>query len=265
MTDATMVRWEMFLGKIRDRLLQIVEESRVGCADLLQQSDHDPAAMSNAWGAMKMRAQALTKTIDDTWSEQVEPKFDDGTLADRGQQMGSALKNWIEVELERAEVQIHADAARQVWDRAKAEQLTQISCIACAGEVPVPEVLQAVNLSCSYCSAINTYEPGGRLRIIEHFCAHALSKEESWAAWLRMLDADRMLSRSRNTTLALLQAYETAQIGYWRAYLEARARILPHRAADLEKDLRGKMQHWYMMVVYHEKEWVAAGRPQQIS
>ena len=265
--DQVVARWDKFLASIEGRLQEVLGEARQGCAMLLQQSDLDPSAMGNAWTAMELRAKALATKVGDTWDEKVEGAFEaadaPSEAVDAQRARGDALCDRIKVEVERTRIQIYADAARQIWTRAQEEAPKTIACTQCGADFPAPASLAAVNVTCQYCNAVNTFEPGMRARMIEHFCAHPLSEEASWDLWIAMRQADEHLKDQRNPTIADFKAYETAQISYWRTYLEARAQMLPHLASALDADLRGKLQFWYQSVE-HEKAWAEAGRPKAL-
>lgn len=55
--------------------------------------------------------------------------------------------------------------------------------------------------------------------------------------------------------------YERAQIAYWRAYLAVRARFEPEIGRDPGKEIRARMEAWYISHAEYEEAWVAAGRP----
>jgi hypothetical protein len=216
---------------------------------------------------MELRAKGLGSKVAETWNEKVEPAFEQADAAPQfiaaQRAKGDGLERRIEIEVERTRIQIFAGAAREIWQRAAAEAPRTLACTQCAGEIPAPQSLAAVNVTCTYCRAVNTFEPGMRARMIEHFCAHPLSEEASWDLWLAMRDAESRFHAQRDPVLADFKAYEAAQIAYWRGYLEARAGILPHLAPALEADLRGKLQHWYVRV-QHDKAWADAGRPKAL-
>lgn len=260
-------RWDKFLASIEGRLQEVLEESRQGCALLLQQSDLDTMAMSNAWTAMEIRAKGLGSKVAETWNDKVEPAFEDAGAAPpmiaAQRAKGDALQQRIELDTERTRIQIFAGAAREIWQRAVAEAPRSLACTQCAAELAAPQSMVAVNVTCTHCQAVNTFEPGMRARMIEHFCAHPLSEEASWDLWLAMREAEARFHAQRDPVLADFKAYEAAQIAYWRRYLEARAGMLPHLAPALEADLRGKLQHWYLRV-QHDKAWAAAGRPKSL-
>ncbi len=262
-----IARWDKFLASIETRLQEVLAEARQGCPMLLHESDLDPTAMSNAWTAMELRAKGLASKVADTWNDKVEPAFENADapphVLHAQREKGDALQSRIELEVERTRIQIFASAAREVWQRAMEEAPRTLACTQCAGEIPAPQSLVAVNITCTYCRSVNTFEPGMRVRMIEHFCAHPLSEEASWDAWMAMREAEARFHAVRDPKLDDFKAYEAAQIAYWRRYLEARAGMLPHLAPALEADLRGKLQHWYARV-HHDKAWADAGRPKAL-
>jgi len=262
-----VARWDKFLQSITARHDEILREAQAGCAQLLIDNDYDTHAFGLAWGAMGMRAQQLTSKISDTWDEKVSPMFDeldlDAGIEDQQSAKGYALHERLEVELEAARVNVFADAARAVWRRAVEQAPPHLSCSQCGGPVPVPSTLSAVNVTCGSCSAVVTYEPGARLRSIEHFCVHPLAEEAAWAQWLARHAAEQALSAARDETLALLKEVERTQIEYWRAYLTTRAALLPTFAPAFDKDLRGKLQYWYELQE-RSGAWVAAGSPRAL-
>lgn len=262
-----IARWDKFLASIESRLQEVLAEARQGCAMLLQQSDHDTMAMSTAWTAMEIRAKALAGKVSETWDEKVEPAFEQADASPPSiaaqREKGHALMRRIDLEVERTRIEVFATAAREVWQRAVAEVPRTLACTQCAAEFPSPQSIVAVNVTCQYCKAVNTFEPGMRARMIEHFCAHPLSEEASWDHWIAMREAEARFHAQRDPQIADFKAYEAAQIAYWRRYLEVRAGMLPHLAPALEADLRGKLQAWYVRV-QHDKAWAAAGRPKAL-
>lgn len=264
--DEVIARWDGFLGKIKGRFEQIMEESRQGCAMLLQQADLDTMAMTNAWTGMESRAQDLEMKVNDTFNDSVEEAFDDvdapGEVVDRERDKGLALVEWMERERERTRIQIFADAGRQIWERGKAEQAEGFNCTQCGGKLDVPHVYQAVNVNCPYCSAVVTFEPGMRMRMGTIY-VHNIVEQECWDLWIAWRDAENALHDQRNPKIEHFKALEHAQINYWRTYLAKQAAWLPDKAASQEADLRGKMRQWYDSVE-REKAWIQAGRPREI-
>lgn len=260
-----IARWDKFLATIDGRLREVLTEAHDGCLQLLEQSDLDPGPMGNAWTGMEARTLKLSDKVQDVWDAKVDDSLDDFGADVRDTQMrkGHALKEKIEVEKERCRVTIYATAARKIWERALAEAPTQLSCSQCSATLECPQVVASVHIECPHCKALNTYEPGMRARMVEHFCAHPLTEEAAWNEWMAMRQAKNTLDDTRDPGLAVFQAYERAQIQYWQKYYQARATMLPHYADKQAADVRGKMQYYYG-TVENERVWAEAGRPRMI-
>jgi hypothetical protein len=267
MNEALIARWNGFLEQIKGRFQIILQEAKDGCAGLLVESNLDPIPMTNAWGAMERRAKDLGTKIEETWNDQVEKKFAEvnapPALVAAERRKGLEARRAMDIEVERTRIDIYVDAARRISDAARAEMAEGFKCKQCGAVVEVPITFRAVNVKCKFCSAVSTFEPGTRTRMMEASCLHPLCQDRAWNEWVAMTKADHALHDARGYPLNLLVAYETAQIAYWRAYLTARLTWLPDQAGSFEKDLRGRMAHWYERME-NEKEWVAAGRPRQL-
>lgn len=270
MSDALVQRWDAFLKNITDRFQQIMQESRAGCAQLLADSDFDPLPMSNAWSAMERRAKDLGLKIEETWSGQVEPKFEEAgaprPLMDQQRAKGDALRDWMELEVERVRIEIFVNAYQAIARRDAEEKASQgaVGCTQCGAPLQAPPTFRALNVTCSHCRTVNTYEPGMRVRMGEASCLHALCQAAAWNQYVAMTQAELGYKRARPTTLPHIQAWEAAQIAYHRAYLTKRLEFMPDQAPAFDKDLRGRMEHFYVYTVQNEPAWIQAGRPRAV-
>ncbi len=141
--DAVDARWDGFLSKIRERFDELMRESIAGCAALLVQTGGDTTPLSNAWTGMRMRALDLRGKISDTWSEQVQDKFHELEAYDRADAAwarAEQLDDEMEIELERVETKIFADALRSILQMAAAEQ-AELRCSQCGSELQKPAIL----------------------------------------------------------------------------------------------------------------------------
>lgn len=241
----TEERWSAFVGKVRGRFDQVAEETRQGCMALLVQCDDDPGAMTNAFTAMERRLMGLESKVQDTFDERVAPEVG-GSLFDRLDAIGRQAVATMERDRERLRIDVYAAAARRIWQRARAEQVDQVVCPQCSAAVPVPETFQSIHVRCGHCDGLVTFEPGSRLRAVQGYVVHPLAQEAAWDAWVAKEAAQNRLDGARGEPRALVEALEAAEIGYWRAYLTARARMMPNLARDLDKDLEGKMRQFYV-------------------
>ena len=266
MSEALVQRWDGFLKNIKERFDQIMQESLEGCAQLLRDSSYDPIPMGNAWGAMERRAKELSTKVDETWRQQVEPKFEEAGVArpmiDEQSRKGEALRDWMELEIERTRIQIYCSAAREVAELDKRERTGGYPCKQCGAPLTVPHTYRVVNVPCAHCRTVNEYEPGTRTRYTEASCLHSLCQEAAWSEYVAMQEHERSVRRTRPPrTLQQLQAWEQAQIAYHRKYLTRRLDWVPDQAPSFAKDLAGRMEHFYVYGINSEVAWINAGRP----
>jgi len=266
MSEALVQRWDGFLKNIKDRFDQIMQESKDGCAQMLIETNYDPIPMGNAWGAMERRAKELSTKIEETWNQQVEPKFEEAGVArpaiDEQRKKGDATRDFIEMEIERTRIMIYCKLARDVRELDAREKRDGYPCKSCGAPLAVPHTFRVVNLTCAHCRTVNEYEPGTRTRYVEASCIHSLCQEAAWDEFVAMHQAERRFHGTRPPrALAQIQAWEQAQIAYHRKYLTARLQYLPDQAPSFGKDLAGRMEHFYVYGLNGEVAWINAGRP----
>jgi phage FluMu protein Com len=265
MSEALIARWDGFLKNIKERFDQIMQESRDGCAQLFAESNYDPIPMGNAWSAMERRAKELSTKIDETWRQQVEPKFEEANVARpiiaQQSQKGDAMRDWMELEIEKTRIGIYCKCARDVAEVEARERQGGVPCKQCGAPLAVPHTFRVINVPCAHCRTINEYEPGTRTRYTEASCLHSLCQESAWSEYVAMHEAERAYKRARPSTLQHIQTWEAAQIAYHRKYLTTRLQYLPDQAPSFAKDLAGRMEHFYVYGVQNEAAWIQAGRP----
>lgn len=266
MSAAVVARWDAFLGQIHERFRGILAEAREGCPALLEQAGWDPIPMGNAWGAIEMRAKQLDTKVEETWSGQVERAFEEAgappALIARERSKSDALRATMEIERERMRIDIFANAGRRLYERATSEGGRSFPCTRCGAPLGVPFTFRALNIPCPHCTTVNGFEPGTLMRMGE-VCVHPLCEEASWDHWLANHRAEAAWRAARGATIEILKAWERSQLAYWHAYLSARIRLLPDTAKDFDKDLRGRMAHFYERMD-REAAWARAGRPRDL-
>lgn len=263
--EVAEARWNGFLGKVRERFEAVMQESLAGCAALLQQTGGDTQTAGNAWTGMRLRALQIASKIEETWSQQVQDLLiasgAPSARIDANFAKGEALRDWMEIEIERVEITIFADAIRTLLDMARVEQAA-LRCSQCGGELDFALTLRSVELPCSRCASLITIEPGPRARMAEAL-AHYLWREATWDAWLAKQAAERACRRTRGVQLERLRAWERAELEYWTAWLRERAKLMAGAERDFDKDLIGRMRQFYVDCE-REAVWTKAGRPKQI-
>ncbi|MCZ6602139.1 MAG: hypothetical protein O6952_03955, partial [Planctomycetota bacterium] len=239
---------------------------------------------SNAWTAIRQRVIDVSAKIDDTWSEKVEEALEDagieGKALWRQEKKGSDLEDSIELEMQKTEVKVFADAARKIFDEARNILAKDFLCTQCKAKLEVPEqFFRSVHVTCQYCTTVNTFEPGGKVRAVEHFCTHHLCSETAWDEYVAMFEAEKVVRDAHrrldemsdderealeeaaeesggpepgDSTLAELKVQETATRAYWTSYLKKHVEIIPEYEENFERELAARLKPFYETMADHD-------------
>ncbi|MEL6195943.1 MAG: hypothetical protein AAFP04_10640 [Myxococcota bacterium] len=257
-------RWLAFIAKIQERHRDVINEARVGCLQLLDVAQLDTNPMANAWQGVSSQLLALYSKIEDTWSERVEEAFreayeaegNDGNYFDE-LDVGRKAMDELEWNKQQAETEIFAAAADRLMEAAQHDLSKDFGCTQCGAQLEVDRnVFRSHYVKCGFCSVINTYEPGTRVRSVENFCAHHLAKRETLELERTMHFTWETVRAERTAPLALLQHLESAVHSYWSTFYGKRAEIVPDLEKDRDADLNARMQEFYN-TMKHEKNWLA--------
>jgi hypothetical protein len=292
-TPAAIARWDGFLEQIATRHRSVRADAEASARTFIGSiaggGDYQP--LSNQLMAVRNRLQELETMIIDTWHAKVEDAIfaEGGTVADRDREYwkGETLKRQLDGEREEMEPRIFAALARERFAAALARYAGDggagasvpmseqsgsparvfgaVGCARCGTRLEVGGVtFRAVELGC-HCGARTAFEPGDLMRSVAAIGTHAIAQEAVVAEWRAMRDADQRVRDTRPpVSLAVLKAYEAAQINYWRAYLGVRCQLEPELAQDPAKEIRMRMEQWYQYTAEHEEAWVKAGRPRAV-
>lgn len=264
MTARASERWAAFLRQIEERHRAISEEAASAAREALPACQFDPVPIATAWAAVTQRLRELEQRISETWDERVEPALEaEGhgpAFVDQERAKGEDLTFLLENRRELGEAQVFANAARELYAVCVATQKER-TCPNCGAAFAPRLAYRAQNLRCAHCGGVSTFEPGTLARNVVAFGAHPLATEAAAHEWLRMREAERNLHAARSPTpLALLKAYERAQIAYWTKYISVKAMLVPE-LSDVALEVRSRMDAWYRLSAEFEPSWVQAGRP----
>jgi hypothetical protein len=224
---SALARWDAFLAQIEGRHGQVRAEAeasaRAFIANVAGGGDYLP--MSHQLMAVRSRLQELETMITDTWHAKVSTAISDEGLDIATRDAAFAKGEALKHRLD--------DEREELEPRIFAELARQ-------------------RFAC------------GLGESVAAIAAHAVAQEAVVTTWRAMRRAERALNAIRPPrTLEPIKAYERAQIAYWRAYLEVRARYEPILARDPALEIRSRMEQWYVSSVEYEPAWVAAGRPRE--
>lgn len=256
-------RWNQFLVGARERFEEVLTESINDCMQLVE-ADHDPRTVVRAWTAMRIRAFGFAAKVENVWDSQVREQYESRAAHERAAAAEArvvALGDWMELELRRAETGLLATLARRVLAEAEAEPHR---CRSCAADLGLDHglVLESIEPSCPRCGASNPIEPSSRARLALEFAPH-LWHEACWDAWVAKHQAELLVQRAPELTLAKLKAWEQAEIEYRCAWLRERAKLLPAAVAESDLELRRHLEQFYASLE-QEHVWIRAGRPRAL-
>lgn len=151
-------RWATFLGKVRSRLQEILEEARVGLEDIIATEVIDPGPVSAATNEVKGRLFALRDKIDPA-RQKLEAE-----LSGEDEVQGRVLENEILQAIEVFEAQTQQKYRARLAELAQAElKERKLTCSRCGAPLPEPEPAvqhRVENVTCTHCHAVNTVRPG---------------------------------------------------------------------------------------------------------
>lgn len=155
MSDAVQ-RWAAFLGKVRTRLAEILEEANAGLEEIIATEVIDPGPLSAAQNEVKARLFGLREKIGPAWTK-LESELP-GELEDQGRALEREIMNAIDV----LEAQTQQKYRARLTELAHAEWAERkLTCSKCGAPLPEPSVKHRVeNVTCTHCHAINTVRPG---------------------------------------------------------------------------------------------------------
>jgi hypothetical protein len=264
-----LARWDAFLAQIKGRHEQVRSEAqaegRQFIASVAGGGDYLP--LSYQLSAVKNRLQDLEQKIMETWHAQVDDAIlNEGNpvpVRDAACQKAIDLQHALEDARDEAEIGLMAELARARYQAAIASQ-QPVQCARCGMQFQPPHSFRLVEWPCQ-CGGALRYDPSELMRTAGAIGTHPISQEAAVNEWRAMVAADRRAKDARSPCpLSLLQAYEAAQIAYWRRYLATRAWFEPELGQDPTMEVRKRMEQWYVYSAEHEEAWRAAGRPRAI-
>ena len=222
---SALARWDAFLAQIEGRAASVRQEAEAAARTFIETvaggGDYQP--LSNQLMAVRSRLQELESMITDTWHAKVDDAI-------------SAEGHPTSV---RDQAFAKGDALRHRLDDLREEMEPRIMA-----------------------ELARQRAARGLLETVVSLAAHAVAQEAAVHEWRAMRSAERALHAMRPPrSLSIVQAYEAAQITYWRKYISVRAQDEPILARDPALEIRSRMEQWYVYTAEFEEAWVAAGRP----
>ncbi|MEZ4403981.1 MAG: hypothetical protein R3B06_28410 [Kofleriaceae bacterium] len=266
---SALARWDAFLAQISTRHQQVRDETQASERGFIATvaGGGDPQPMSHRLAAVKHRLMELESKIADTWHAKVDDAIcDEGNpteVRDAAFAKGRALGHHLADARDEAEIALLAELARARYQAAVATAMPVV-CPACGASGAPPHGFRQVELTCQ-CGRAVVYAPSDLMQSAGALGAHPISQEAAVVEWRAMNAAERAMHAVRPPApLALIQAYEAAQIAYWYKYITARAWFEPELGRDVPMEVRKRLEQFYVFTADHEPAWREAGRPRAI-
>jgi hypothetical protein len=150
-------RWESFLGKIAERQKEIFTEAEAGIDEIIAAYPEDVMPLGNALSGLRFRVDELRTKINDTWDNQVEPKFSDvgGEFLDRGFDRKEDFLQELSAAWDLFEARMRSKFYRALEPRAKERAHKPVPCVGCGGELTPPNRYESHSVKCPSCNAVN--------------------------------------------------------------------------------------------------------------
>jgi hypothetical protein len=251
-------RWESFLAKIMERLAEILAESHEAAAEIIAAHPTDLLPLGNLVSGLEHRIDELRTRIEETWDQQVEPKFqelDEDGFWDRGLDRKDDALQDVRERWELAKTRMQADVFRNVWPLAQAELARPVVCRHCGAGLTVRARHEPESVKCGHCGAVNQVLPGPAIALY-HGSGRAFAEEQAlplrFAVERFRMQVDRW-RRDRDWAsepLESLEKWHALELAYWQRY----AQVCGGDAALIESYM-SQFRKWNLET---EQAWVRA-------
>jgi hypothetical protein len=232
--QALWERWRGFLAKIDERKGEIVAEAGEGLAELMGAYPEDPMPLGNALTGLRFRFEELKKKVDDTWEQQVEPKFSEqsgGGFLDAGLDAKQDFLLGIDDAWGAFEARMQAEFYRRLRPRAEALLGKPVECMYCRAALDLPAPHESISLTCPYCHAVNQILPETAVAIYFSGAPHAFAAEAALplrhAIERFRVEADRARRAAgwAAEPVASLDRWEAMERAYWERYAQVAGEV----------------------------------------
>lgn len=264
--QAIAAKWEGFVGKVNQRVNDVVSEADAGINQLIAQNATDPGPMGAAMNAVQARFHGLDQKVDESWEkieeewapledmdEWNEQDYDGLQVIMSGmRRQYDQLRDHIEMTYHLLEGRKQADWARQLNQLVIQEYQRGVACSQCGSPFQNPTYWASSTITCPSCGSVNNVSPGMASGLFyQGLGIHALSQEAALEEWKAERQAERAFNKFRNPTDADFQQYLQAGRNYWTRYYQESQRLHPGFAqafGSIEAAVEAKMAHYTQWV-----------------
>jgi hypothetical protein len=191
--EELITRWDNFLQKLRDRFHEVLNQAEEPLNEVINNLQYDNVIIHNIkTGLHNQAVTQLFQKAEEGWGkmEMEMAKYGKifwGQKSDQHKKLED-LREYLDTEFYKFEVNIYANAARKILDNVKKhiDENKMHKCTQCAAELPINVYsFVALNMKCDSCGSVNTYQPDDRIRALEYYVINNLAEEYAMPAKLR--------------------------------------------------------------------------------
>ncbi len=262
-------KWQDLLQRIKQKAVDTLKEAEEKSQPLIDETLFDTQAIHQFWSVIQKKVvQNLGEKVDEGWDKFGDmADVEDLTTNDLDFMEVGMLRDetnhWLEIEYQRYYVKVVAKAAKKIWENALQEDtVKQFKCSSCGAPLDLhKQVFKAINLKCTFCNFVNTYEPPDKMRMAEGFAVDPLCNETAFEAWENMqqlnLQADRETEGGKKATADTLDKWEAASLTYWTIWYNKRGELVPEYAQQSEGGIKSKMEWVWKDLRRQNNQWIS--------
>ncbi|EHQ25051.1 hypothetical protein [Mucilaginibacter paludis] len=228
MTHEPINQWNNFLEKIRARFEDTLVYAKETVLSSLEKNQYDYYGSFRTLKAIQQQIYTdVIQKVSDTWQNQVEPLLRSTTVNwaaelkkahNVSEEMNRQLALWVYI--------TEGQLSLKYYDYAIQLINGDFNCSQCNSPLSVKkDFFNAQYIVCSYCQAVNTFEPETKYVTI------GWNVVDNIAALYALNEYKLMLKAQSGDD------YTNAQRKYYERYFEERVKLMPHTAASKTKDI----------------------------
>ncbi|MEJ2881098.1 hypothetical protein [Pedobacter sp. GR22-6] len=229
MTERELIsRWDGFLDKLELRFEEALQLGEQAVLESLEDNDYNYYASARTLQAIKAQLyEDLVQKISTTWQRQVEPLMRaQGHFWAEESYKGHRQAESMNERIGLWQIVTEGRLSQKYYDHIIPMINRDFFCTQCNALLNVKKnFFMAQYVNCSYCGAINTFEPESK------YVAIGWNVVNNIAA-LNALDEYTIMQRTERGA-----EYNAAARKYYERYFDERIKLLPHTAATRDQDI----------------------------
>ncbi|MCA9626097.1 MAG: hypothetical protein KC766_00455 [Myxococcales bacterium] len=230
---ALVARLDGFVAQLQQRLQAIFAEATAGIDALMHQRPGELVPIRNALSGVEALAKQLTRTLQDTWDQRIEPMF--RPHGERFLTAGEHRKEEARQDIEQAVTRFRLEQESRCLGAMYPAVQVAISqarpCTNCGAPLRLAVPYEAESLSCSSCGVINQLMPEALVRNYFLFGQEIFPAAAAHPVRVEIERAERLMDRElresgQKETLESRQQREALERKYWETYAAAKGSFL---------------------------------------